>query len=144
MSTTQTVPNITIQMAIVASTTTQTLKQCIATAINTGLKRNPGSGPPGGGGSPGGRGGGGCSRDGRGQPVNPNQYQVIPPATDVCMMGSLPAIFDGMCSYAKGFIKGVQKYLRVKLPKGLKVRLERFQVMVIVWEQRKMLPAGLR
>jgi hypothetical protein len=32
----------------------------------------------------------------------------------------------------------------VKLPRGLSVRLERFQVMAIVWEQRKMLPAGLR
>jgi hypothetical protein len=112
MSTTQTVPTITIQMATVASTTTQTLKQHIANAINTSLKRNPRSGPPGGGGFPGGReGGGGGGRDGGGQPVNPNQYQVIPPAADVCMMGSLPAVFDGMCSYAKGFIEGVQKYL---------------------------------
>jgi hypothetical protein len=32
----------------------------------------------------------------------------------------------------------------VKLPRGLRVRLERFQVMAIVWERRKMLPAGLR
>jgi hypothetical protein len=34
--------------------------------------------------------------------------------------------------------------LAVKLPRGLSVRLERFQVMAIVWERRKMLPAGLR
>ena len=53
MSTTQTVPTITIQMAMVTSTTTQTSKQCIATAINTSLKRNPKSGPLGGEGSPG-------------------------------------------------------------------------------------------
>jgi hypothetical protein len=32
----------------------------------------------------------------------------------------------------------------VKLPRGLSVRLERFQVMAIVWERRKMLPAELR
>jgi len=32
----------------------------------------------------------------------------------------------------------------VKLPRGLGVRLERFQVMAIVWERHKMLPAGLR
>jgi hypothetical protein len=32
----------------------------------------------------------------------------------------------------------------VKLPRGLSVRLERFQVMAIVWERRKMLLAELR
>jgi hypothetical protein len=32
----------------------------------------------------------------------------------------------------------------VKLLRGLSVRLERFQVMAIVWERRKMLPAELR
>jgi hypothetical protein len=32
----------------------------------------------------------------------------------------------------------------VKLPRGLSVQLERFQVMAIVWERRKMLPAELR
>jgi hypothetical protein len=32
----------------------------------------------------------------------------------------------------------------VKLPRGLRVRLERFQVMAIVWERCKMLPAELR
>jgi hypothetical protein len=32
----------------------------------------------------------------------------------------------------------------VKLPRGLSVRLERFQVMAIVWERHKMLPAELR
>jgi hypothetical protein len=32
----------------------------------------------------------------------------------------------------------------VKLPRGLSVRLECFQVMAIVWERRKMLPAELR
>ena len=34
--------------------------------------------------------------------------------------------------------------LNVKLPRGLSVRLECFQVMAIVWERRKMLPAELR
>jgi hypothetical protein len=34
--------------------------------------------------------------------------------------------------------------LLVKLPRGLSVRLECFQVMAIVWEWRKMLPAELR
>jgi hypothetical protein len=32
----------------------------------------------------------------------------------------------------------------VKLLRGLSVRLERFQVMAIVWERHKMLPAELR
>jgi hypothetical protein len=35
-------------------------------------------------------------------------------------------------------------YESVKLPRGLGVRLERFQVMAIVWEWRRMLPAELR
>jgi hypothetical protein len=29
------------------------------------------------------------------------------------MMGSLPTIFDSTCSYAKGFIEGVQKYIHL-------------------------------
>jgi hypothetical protein len=110
MSTTQTAPTITMQMAMVASTTTQTLKQCIATAINTSLKRNLRSGSLGGGGSPGEGGGGGGSG---GQQANPNQYQVVPVAANVCMMGSLPVVFDRTHSYAEGFIEGVQKYLHL-------------------------------
>jgi hypothetical protein len=40
---------------------------------------------------------------------------------------------------------GVRRDLSyVKLPRGLSVRLERFQVMAIVWERCKMLPAVLR
>jgi hypothetical protein len=40
--------------------------------------------------------------------------------------------------------KNTQRIQIVKLPRGLSVRLERFQVMAIVWEQHKMLPAELR
>jgi hypothetical protein len=39
---------------------------------------------------------------------------------------------------------GATAYPIVKLPRGLSVRLERFQVMAIVWERHKMLPAELR
>jgi hypothetical protein len=41
----QTAPTIIVQTATIATMTTQTPKQCIATAINMGLKRNPRSGP---------------------------------------------------------------------------------------------------
>jgi hypothetical protein len=41
-------------------------------------------------------------------------------------------------------LAALQHWHIVKLPRGLSVRLERFQVMAIVWEWRKMLPAELR
>jgi hypothetical protein len=110
------VPTITVQLVTVATTiTTQTLKQCITTAINTSLKRNPGSGPPGcRGGSPGGGGSApGGGNLGGGPAANPNQYIIVPSANNVHMMGSLPAIFDSNCSYAKGFIEGIQKYIHL-------------------------------
>jgi hypothetical protein len=40
--------------------------------------------------------------------------------------------------------RGEGTWVSVKLPRGLSVRLERFQVMATVWERRKMLPAELR
>jgi len=66
------------------------------------LQRNPGSGPggPGGPEAPGGPGG---------QPAN--QQNVVPQAADVCLMGSLLAIFTGNRAEAKDFINGIQAYI---------------------------------
>jgi len=106
----------------VATTTTATTRsgntnntpiQCITEAINKALWRNPGSGP-GGLGGPSGPGGGGPG--GPGGPVGPGaqpaQQNVVPQGGDICLMGSLPAIFTGNRAEAENLINGIQAYIR--------------------------------
>jgi len=45
------------------------------------------------------------------QGINP--LAVVPQAADVCLMGSLPAIFSGNRAEAKHFINGVQAYIQL-------------------------------
>src|SRR6267142_5228960 len=109
MSTTTTQPTIMVQAATTTATTsgtaatpaaavtggsTLTATQRITTAINKALRRNPGSGP-GGPGAPGGPGGPVA------QGINP--LAVVPQAADVCLMGSLPAVFSGNRAEAEHF-----------------------------------------
>ena len=95
---TQTALTITVQLTTSSLTTTTTVastttpQQQIVTAINMTLKRTPRSGPPRGGPPEGGKAPGEGASEGE-QPANPNQYVIIPPANDICMMGSLPMVF---------------------------------------------------
>jgi len=124
MSTTTTQPTITVQAATTTATTsgaatsgttttaatgttgtnTLTATQRITTVINKALRRNPGSGP-------GGPGPSGGPRGPAAQGINP--LAVVPQAADVCLMGSLPAVFSGNRAEAEHFINGIQCHRQV-------------------------------
>jgi len=119
------------------TTTTITANQHITTALNKALQRNPGSGPggPGGPNGPGGPGGPGGPRA-LGGPVGPQN--VIPQAMDVCLMGSLPAIFSGNRVEAKDFINGIQAYIRLnrEVP-GFNLPMKKIALMLTLMQGEK-------